>query len=66
MAVRARAFIVNCLRNFFAMKNRGSKVASPGMCPFCGLITPRSQPFCLECGKSLRGAQLGAKDARQG
>jgi hypothetical protein len=23
------------------------------MCPFCGLITSRLKPFCLECGKSL-------------
>jgi hypothetical protein len=23
------------------------------MCPFCGLITPRFQMVCLECGKSL-------------
>jgi hypothetical protein len=23
------------------------------MCPFCGLITPRSKSLCLECGKHL-------------
>ncbi|MGB8007924.1 MAG: hypothetical protein WCF48_12410 [Terriglobales bacterium] len=23
------------------------------ICPFCGLITPRSKTSCLECGKSL-------------
>ncbi len=27
--------------------------ASQRMCPFCGLITPRSKSSCLECGKSL-------------
>jgi len=27
--------------------------ASQRMCPFCGLITPRSKTCCLECGKSL-------------
>jgi len=26
---------------------------SQRMCPFCGLITSRLKPFCLECGKSL-------------
>ncbi len=26
---------------------------SARMCPFCGLITPRSKTSCLECGKSL-------------
>jgi len=30
--------------------------ASQRMCPFCGLITPRSQSSCLECGKSLAPA----------
>jgi len=38
---------------------------SQRMCPFCGLITPRSKRLCLECGKSLTGVQLGRKDARQ-
>ncbi len=42
------------------------KVQSQRMCPFCGLITARSKQFCLECGKSVRGAQLGRQDARQG
>jgi hypothetical protein len=36
------------------------------MCPFCGLITPRSKRSCLECGKPLRAIQLERKDARQG
>jgi len=30
--------------------------ASQRMCPFCGLITSRAQPSCLECGKSLAPA----------
>jgi len=29
---------------------------SQRICPFCGLITPRSKTFCLECGKSLSPA----------
>ena len=36
------------------------------MCPFCGLITPRSKRLCLECGKPLGGVQLDRKDAREG
>ena len=24
------------------------------ICPFCGLITPRSKSSCLECGKSFK------------
>jgi len=31
--------------------------ASQRMCPFCGLITPRSKMLCLECGKSLAPAR---------
>ena len=60
------ALIAHSLRKFFANKTRRGNVASPRMCPFCGLITPRSNPFCLECGKALRGVQLAQKDARQG
>jgi hypothetical protein len=33
-----------------AARNTGTQ----RMCPSCGLITPRAQAFCLECGKSLR------------
>lgn len=44
-------------------RNRNSKAQR--MCPFCGLITPRSQRFCLECGKPLKGIQVGRKDLRQ-
>jgi hypothetical protein len=39
---------------------------SQRMCPFCGLITPRSKRLCLECGKPLRAVQIERKDARQG
>jgi hypothetical protein len=42
------------------------KYGSQRMCPFCGLITPRSKRLCLECGKSLRGLPLERKDAKQG
>lgn len=32
--------------------NRDS--GSQRMCPFCGLITPRRQACCVECGKSFK------------
>ena len=31
---------------------------SQRMCPSCGLITSRSKPCCLECGKSLPSASV--------
>lgn len=34
------------------------EVRSQRMCPFCGLITPRSKRFCLECGKSFGEIQI--------
>ena len=37
-------------------KPRGDEFAPQRMCPFCGLITPRSNRNCLECGKSLKPA----------
>lgn len=42
------------------------EIRSQRMCPFCGLITPRSKRICMECGKSLAGIKLEHKDARQG
>jgi hypothetical protein len=45
---------------------QAGEVQTQRMCPFCGLITPRSKRLCLECGKSLRAIQLERKDARQG
>jgi hypothetical protein len=45
---------------------QGQQFGSQRMCPFCGLITPRAQRLCLECGKPLRALQVERKDARQG
>lgn len=47
------------------LKPRDPDFASQRMCPFCGLITARCKRFCLECGKSLKGIQVGQKDLRQ-
>jgi hypothetical protein len=59
-----------------AVTNSFAKLAKPKavtqgygsqrMCPFCGLITPRSKRLCLECGKSLVAVQFERKGAREG
>jgi hypothetical protein len=55
--VRAlRAFIGASLRKWLRMEPRDGDFASQRMCPFCGLITPRFETCCLECGKSLKPA----------
>jgi len=33
------------------------EVRTERMCPFCGLVTPRSKRSCLECGKTLAEVQ---------
>ena len=40
------------------LKNNPSNDTFPRqrMCPFCGLITARGKPYCLECGKALKPA----------
>jgi hypothetical protein len=50
------AFVAASLRKSFGMEPRDGDFASQRMCPFCGLITPRYQTCCLECGKSLKPA----------
>jgi len=37
-------------------KPREKEFAPQRMCPFCGLITPRGELYCLECGKSFKPA----------
>jgi len=50
------AFVTASLRKSFGMEPRDGDFASQRMCPFCGLITPRYETCCLECGKSLKPA----------
>ena len=38
---------------------------SQRMCPFCGLITPRSKRLCMECGKPLKAIHVDRKDLPQ-
>lgn len=33
-----------------ALRPRNRGFGSQRVCPFCGLITPRSKRLCLECG----------------
>jgi len=33
-----------------ALKARSRGFGSQRVCPFCGLITPRSKRLCMECG----------------
>jgi uncharacterized paraquat-inducible protein A len=57
MLIRLRALLAQVtqpLRNLLAAKAHQREYGSQRMCPYCGLITPRSKASCLECGKSLR------------
>ena len=53
---RLRAFLAASLRKRFGMEPRDGDFTSQRMCPFCGLITPRHETCCLECGASLKPA----------
>jgi hypothetical protein len=50
------ASMAGSLRKLLGMQPRDGDFASQRMCPFCGLITPRCERCCLECGKSLKPA----------
>jgi hypothetical protein len=51
-----RAFIAASLRKTLRMEPHDGDFASQRVCPFCGLITPRYETRCLECGKALKPA----------
>src|SRR5580658_4398508 len=44
-------------QRYASLKPQTGRFASPRMCPFCGLITPRTKSSCVECGKSLAPAR---------
>jgi hypothetical protein len=48
------AFLAASLRKSLGMETHGGDFASQQICPFCGLITPRHEAKCLECGKPLK------------
>jgi hypothetical protein len=50
------AFVTASLRKSFGLEPHDGDFASQRMCPFCGLITPRYETCCLECGKALKPA----------
>lgn len=51
-----RAFIAASMRKILGIEAHDGDFASQRVCPFCGLITPRFETCCLECGKALRTA----------
>jgi hypothetical protein len=44
------------LKKLLRRNARDNDFAIQRVCPFCGLITPRSKRNCLECGKSFKTA----------
>ena len=50
------AFLAASLRKYLGMEAHDGDFASQRVCPFCGLITPRYETCCLECGKALKPA----------
>ena len=50
------AYLAASLRKFLRMEPHDGDFTSQRMCPFCGLITPRYETCCLECGKALKPA----------
>ncbi len=53
---RLRAFTAASLRKMLRMEANDGDFALQRMCPFCGLITPRYETCCLECGKAFKPA----------
>ena len=51
---RLRALAAALLRKTLGMEAQNGDFASQRVCPFCGLITPRFETCCLECGKALK------------
>jgi len=49
-----RAYLAASLRKFMKMEPHDGDFASQRVCPFCGLITPRHESRCLECGKAFK------------
>jgi hypothetical protein len=50
------AFVAASLRRFLKMEPHDGDFTSQRMCPFCGLVTPRHEACCLECGKAFKPA----------
>ena len=52
----SRAFVSAEMRKLLRLERHDGDFASQRVCPFCGLITPRYESCCLECGKVLKRA----------
>jgi hypothetical protein len=50
------AFVAASLRSFLKMEPHDGDFTSQRMCPFCGLVTPRHETCCLECGRAFKAA----------
>ncbi len=53
---RLSAFVAASLRSFLKMEPHDGDFTSQRMCPFCGLVTPRHETCCLECGRAFKAA----------
>ena len=48
------AFVAASIGRFLNMEPHDGDFTSQRMCPFCGLVTPRHEASCLECGKAFK------------
>src|SRR5271168_498658 len=54
------------VKKWLRMKPRVEEFAPQRVCPFCGLITPRSKRNCLECGKTFKPAYTSRRNGQPG
>jgi hypothetical protein len=57
--VLALVFAMVMVYKLWRVRPQMAGYASQRMCPACGLITPRAQAACLECGKVMASAPVG-------
>lgn len=50
------ALLAASLRKLLKIERHAGDFASQRVCPFCGLITPRHERCCLECGGTFKAA----------
>ena len=50
------AFLAASLRKLLKIERHAGDFASQRICPSCGLITPRHEACCLECGGTFKAA----------
>ena len=50
------ALLAASLRKFLKIEPHVGDFASQRICPSCGLITPRHEACCLECGGTFKAA----------